>query len=150
MWNVADKFKVRLGGNVYINVKSLITFKGESIFTLKRSDSDGLLGIDFDIFNKDKALVAKVRHGTVVYGDPSLYEVFKGNHHYKLTEKATGKVVCEIKSRGQAENAELDVSVKLYTKDGFLFEADPDKTNIGTANIRGNTFEGCDTAITIA
>ena len=149
MWNVENTFKVRLGGNVYVNVKTLIEYNGECLFTLKRSENDGLLGIDFDIYNKDGDRVATVRHGNVVQGDRSCYDVYEGNHHYKVTEKASGRIICDIKGRGKAENVELDLAVELYTKDGFLFKADPDQTNVSGMRISGNTIVGAETGIRV-
>jgi hypothetical protein len=43
MWQVTKRFRVRLGGNAYINVPQLVVYRGDSLFTLKRSD-DGVLG----------------------------------------------------------------------------------------------------------
>ena len=68
--DLEDKFRVILGGNTYINTPNLVVFKGKPLFTIKRS-SDGLLGIDFDIFDKGGNRVAAVRNGIIVQGqDP--------------------------------------------------------------------------------
>ena len=51
MWKVEDRFRVKLGGNTYINTPRLIVYKGTPLFQLGRSESDGMLGIDFDVFD---------------------------------------------------------------------------------------------------
>ena len=116
---------------------------------LKRSASDGLLGIDFDIFGQDGNRVATVRRGVIVQGNEKDYEIQKGMDRYAVTEKATGRVVCDIRKRSEAGNAELEVSVKLYTADGFLIDATPEETNIGGTTFRNNTFANCRAAIAI-
>ena len=50
MWEVSKDFKVKLGGNYFINTPNLIVEKGISLFRLFRRE-DGFLGIDFDIYN---------------------------------------------------------------------------------------------------
>jgi hypothetical protein len=50
MWTVADKYRVRFGGNTYINTGTLIEAHGAPLLTVKRSD-DGYLAVDFDIFD---------------------------------------------------------------------------------------------------
>ncbi len=52
MWKVEKDFKVILGGNTYINVPNLVAYKGKPLFKIERRESDGLLGISFDIYNQ--------------------------------------------------------------------------------------------------
>ena len=47
-WIVPEHFKVILGGNTYIDCPILIDYKGQSLFELRRSATDGYLGISFD------------------------------------------------------------------------------------------------------
>ena len=68
MWSVEKEFSVKLGGNTYINTPNLIVYKGDPIFKLKRSDEDGILGIDFDVFDNAGNRVATFRKGVVVQG----------------------------------------------------------------------------------
>ena len=58
MWVVPDQFKVRIGGNLYQNVPNLVVYKEENLFRLERSVSDGILGVDFDIYNGQGKKVA--------------------------------------------------------------------------------------------
>jgi hypothetical protein len=150
MWQVDPKCKVKLGGNYYINVDRLVDYKGASLFTVKRRDSDGLLGIDFDLYDANRKKVATVRHGTVVAGDAANYDITHDPHHYTVKEKSTGRVVCDIRRRDTAKDAEIEVAVDLFAPDGFHFQASPDQTNVGGAQLRGNTFDTCQTGIKIA
>ena len=46
MWLKEREFKIRLGGNTYINVPTLIAFRSEALFTVHRQEESGQLGID--------------------------------------------------------------------------------------------------------
>ena len=143
MWSVPQSFKVKLGGNYFVDCDSLIDFRGSSLFTLKRRDEDGLLGIDFDIYDAKKKKVATVRRGTVVDGDRESYQITHEPHHYVVREKNTGRVICEIKRREHAIDSELEVSVDLFTPSGFHLVAGPEQTNIGGVMMGGNVFQKC-------
>jgi hypothetical protein len=149
MWKVEDQFRVIIGGNTYINTPNVIVYKGTPLFILKRSENDGILGIDFDIYDKKEEKVATVRNGVIVQGDKRKYDISSGMDRYIVTDIASGRVICDIRKRSQAPNAELEVSVKMYTRDGFLIDAGPDQTNIGGLQLRGNTFENCGAGIAI-
>jgi hypothetical protein len=43
MWTIPEHFVVRLGGNLYIDSPNLVTYKGELLFSIKRSDDTGIL-----------------------------------------------------------------------------------------------------------
>ena len=149
VWNVEDRFKVIIGGNTYINTPNIVVYKGTSLFTIKRSGSDGLLGIDFDIYDNGGNRVATVRNGIIVQGNQDDYDITTGMDRYTVTEKSTGRMICDIRKRAEAANAELEVSVELYTPDGFLFNATPDQTNIGGIVMKGNVIENCGSGIVI-
>ena len=151
MWEVEENFIVRLGGNTYINVPTLVAFKGESLFTLKRHDENGYLGIYFDIYDSKGKKIAVVRRNEIYSGDKSAYQIDGASDRYLFSEKATGRVICDIKRYEAAHPAELDVSVHLYTPTGFLFDATPEQTNLPRFNVlRGNTFENCQTGIALS
>ncbi len=137
MWVVPDQFKVRIGGNLYQNVPNLVVYKEENLFRLERSVSDGILGVDFDIYNGQGKKVATIRHSIVVSGDEQNYEITTGHAEYSIKELSTDRIITTIKRRDVSE-ADLDVSVELYTKDGFLFNATPTLTNIGGLKVYGN------------
>lgn len=149
MWTIEDKFKVKLGGNYYIDTPNLIEYKGEPLFELKRADNTGLLGISFNIYNEAGSKIAAVKEGRIYQGDKDAYSVEIGADRYTLTDRGTDRVICDIKKRAMAHPAELDVSVTLYTKDGFLIEATPEQTNLGGIVMRGNTMSGCRVGIGI-
>jgi len=150
MWEVDPKCKVKLGGNFYINVDRLVDYKGSSLFTVKRRDSDGLLGIDFDLYDAKGKKVATIRHGTVVSGDAKHYDITHDPHHYTVKEKNTGRVICDIRRGDTAKDADIEVAVDLFTPDGFHFKASADQTNLGGMQLRGNTVDTAQTGIKIA
>jgi hypothetical protein len=74
MWKLEDKFRVKIGGNYYIDTPNIVVYRGTPLFTMKRRENDFLLGIDFDIHDKTGARIATVRNGNVVQGNESDYE----------------------------------------------------------------------------
>jgi hypothetical protein len=149
MWHVEDKFRVIIGGNTYINIPNIVVYKGESLFTLKRREKDGQLGIDFDIFDKKGHRIATMRGNRIVQGNEDDYEMIRELDRYAVVEKSSGRVICDIRRRAEAPHSELEVSVELYTKDGFLFKANPEETNIGGITLRGNVFSDLNAGIVI-
>lgn len=149
MWKVEGRFRIKLGGNTYINVPNLVTCRNETIFKVYRSTSDGLLGIDFDIYDQNKQKVATVSKGRIYSGQKENYEVRMENDHYSVTEKTSGRIICDIRRRSQAPDAELEISVELFTPDGILFRATPNETNLGAVTIKDCVFQDSDTGISI-
>ena len=149
MWKIEDKFKVIIGGNTYINVPNLVVYKNQSLFTIKRRESDGLLGIDMDIFDKDGERVATVRRGSIVQGNKEDYEIRRERHRHSVIEKSSGHVICDIRRKTEAPDPELEISVRLYTPDGFLFEATPEETNLRGIRMIGNRIINCKYGIVI-
>ena len=147
MWKVETEFAVRLGGNTYINTPNLVVFKGTPVFRIRRSD-DGMLGIDFDVFDAKGQRVATFAKGVVVQGDQANYQIDSGHDSYTVTERSTGRVIARVQRRG-VQGAELDVSVRMYLPNGFLLDAGPQATNLGGATLVGNTFKNCGAGIAI-
>ncbi len=149
MWEVEDNFKVRIGGNTYIDTPNILVCQGQSLFTLKRHADNGYLGIYFEIYDSTGKHVASVKRNEIYFGDKDAYQIDGSLNRYVFTERASGQVLCDIKKRDEAHPAELDVSVKLHTPSGFFFNASPDRTNIGGLVMSGNTFIGGAAAIMI-
>jgi hypothetical protein len=144
MWKTPDKFKVKIGGNTYINCSDLIVGQRESLFQLKRREEDGLLGVDFDVYAQDGSKVATVRNGNIVQGDSEKYEIHKeGGRRYWMVERASGRIICDIKKApGNEDGSELEIAVDLYSKNGAHFAAGPEETIIGNCKVSGCTFAG--------
>jgi hypothetical protein len=147
MWEIEKNFKVKIGGNYFVNCESLISYDGKPLFTLKRRDSDGRLGIDFDVYDQCGKKVATVRRGNVVQGDVNAYEIHPLADCHKVIEKATGRIIVQIDKR--PPDANLAVSVNMYLPNGFLLQATPDTINIGSITMRGNIFADCKAGIVI-
>ena len=148
MWHVETNFAVKLGGNTYIDTPNLVVYKGESLFRMRRSDEDGLLGIDFDVHDARGKRIATFRKGVVVQGNSESYSVETGHDEYRVTEKSSGRVIAHVKRRGAA-GVELEVSVRLYMPDGFLFDASPTETNLGGVKMMGNVIRNCGAGIVV-
>jgi hypothetical protein len=150
MWTVENHFKVRLGGNTYIDVGNLVVYKGQTLFTLKRHEDNGQLGIYFELYDSKGNHVASVKRNQIYQPvqQKELYSISGSAEEYSLREVATGEVVCKIRKRPTTP-VELEVSVRLYTPDGFLFNATPASTNLGGIVLVGNTFVGGSIGINI-
>ena len=128
-----------------------MAFKGESLFTLKRHDDTRYLGIYFDIYDAQGQKIAGVKRNEVYFGDKTTYQIDGTSTRYVFSERSSGKIIYDIKRYEAAHPAELDVSVSLYTPTGFLFEANPDFTNLpGGAALMGNVFGGTPVGISVA
>lgn len=149
MWEVEKNFRVRIGGNTYIDTPVIVAFKGDPLFTFKRSDENGYLGIYFEIYDSEGKHIASVKRNEIYFGDKDAYKIEGSMNRYTFTERASGRVICDIKKREDAHPAELDVSVHLYTPTGFLFDATPDQTNFGGSTFKGMTFQGNPVGIAI-
>jgi hypothetical protein len=141
MWYVDKKFKVILGGITFIDTPNLVTYKNIPLFKIERRESDGLLGISFDIYDHKGTRIATIRENRIVQGYEENYIFIREANRYAVIEKKTGDVICNILKRADAAPAELNVSVRLFTPDGFLFDATPERTNIAGATIRNVTIE---------
>jgi hypothetical protein len=140
MWEIPSSFTVKIGGNYYTDCDPILRIKGEPIFRLKRRD-DGLLGIDFDLYDSKGQKVATIRNGHIVQGDASAYTLKKEKHRYWILDK-TGAVICDVRQVTKAEpGCEIEVSVDLYSKNGFHYKAAPDRTEIGGPS--GMVITGC-------
>lgn len=145
MWDIPENFKVKIGGNYYINCKTLVEVDGESLFTVKRR-TDGQLLIDFDIYDEKGAKVATVRNASLVSGDKANYDFKKEVDHYTVTTK-DGRTLCDLRRKAKSPDAELEVSVDLYTKTGFRLQATPTHTNAGGGMFVDNVFHNVGAAI---
>lgn len=148
MWKIENNFVVRLGGNTYINTPNLIAYRDQPIFRLFRSQEDGILGIDFDIYDKAKNKIATVRKGIVVSGNTSNYLITPGHSEYRVLDRSDGREIAGIQRRG-VEGAELEVNAELYLPNGELLRATPAGTNLKGWMASGNVFENCGAGIQI-
>lgn len=148
MWQVESKFAVRLGGNTYINTPNLIVCNGTPVFRIRRNDDDGMLGVDFDVFDSKGQRIAPFAKGVVVQGDQANYQIHSGHDVYSVTERSTGRVIARVQRR-DVQGAEIDVSVHMYLPNGFLLDAGPQETNLGGMTVSGSTFENCGAGIAI-
>lgn len=149
MWYKEDNFTVVIGGNKYINVPNILVYKGVPVFKITRAERTDLLGIDFEIHDSQGNKIATVKNGRIYEGDNERYKVDIQADQYELTDNATGIVICDIRKRSLAEGSELDVNVHLYMRDGFLFEATPESTNVAGVKLIGNTIRNCANGIVI-
>ncbi len=141
MWTIEDQFKIKLGGNHYIDVPNLIVARGESLFRVKRREEDGLLAVDFDVYRADGTKVATIRSAHVVSEQHPDYDYHKERHRYYVIERSTGRIVCDVRQVTKAEgDCEIEIAVDLFTKSGLHIVASSDRTVVGRSSISGMTF----------
>jgi hypothetical protein len=149
MWKIENNYSVKIGGNIYINITNILKYKDENIFIIKRSTHDGLLGINFDIYNKNGIKIAVVKNGNIYKGDKNNYDIIVNENEYTLLNRHEKRTICNIKKTTKAKDVELEITVELFMKDGFLFHATPESTNLKGLIIQGNTFENRNFGINI-
>jgi hypothetical protein len=147
MWMKEHEFKIKLGGNTYINVPTLIAFRGEPLFTVRRHEESGQVGIDCEVYDANGQKIASIRRNNIYTGDPQSSEVTRSDDRIALTDKRTGSILADVRKHGQALPAELDVSVRTYAPDGSLLDLTPDYSNIRTNVFVGCTIENCSVGI---
>ena len=148
MWKVEKEFAIRLGGNTYIDTPNLIVYQGTPIFRVRRNEDDGMLGIDFDVFDSKGQRVATIKKGIVAQGDEANYKIDSGHETYSVTERASERIIARVQRRG-VQGAELDVQVHMYLPNGFLLDAGPQSTNLGGVTMTGTVFKNCGAGIAI-
>lgn len=141
MWEVENNFIVKVGSNTYINVPEIIVYDNEPLFKIVRADNTRLLGVDFDIYDENGDKVATIRRGMIVQGDTDNYIIRKDYDHFTIKEISSGRMICEILKRDKAGDAELELNVHMYTKDGFLLKATPSGTNAKNVIMQNCTFK---------
>jgi len=146
MWLAETEFRIRLGGNTYINVPVLIAYKGDPLFAVTRQE-DGQIGIDFQVFNAKGKKVASVRRNNIYFGDKAFYQLDGDADSVTLKERASGAVLVDIKKRGKATPAELDISVRSYVPSGQLLDLGPDTSNLGGLQMRECVIQNCGVGI---
>jgi hypothetical protein len=147
MWLKEREFKIRLGGNTYINVATLIAFRGEPLFTVRRQEESGQVGIDCEVYDASGRKIASIRRNNIYIGDAQHFEVTRSDDRISLTDKQTGSILADVRKHGQALPAELDVSLRTYAPDGSLLDLTPDYSNIRTNVFVDCTIENCTVGI---
>jgi hypothetical protein len=149
MWLREREFKIRLGGNTYINVPTLIAFRGEPLFTVRREEESGQVGIDCEVYDADRRKIASISRNNIYVGDAQAFEVTRTDDRISLIDRQTGSVLADVRKHGQALPAELAVSVRTYAPDGTLLDLTPDHSNIGTNLFADCTIENCTVGIAL-
>lgn len=149
MWIGENEFNVRLGGNNYINTPVLISYKGESLFSISRNEG-GHLGIDFEIYNANRQRIARVKKNQIYRhkDHKDNYELLIADDVVTLREKESGKTIAEVRRR-RAATAELDVTVSTYLPNGEQIDLGPDTSNIRGNRLIGVVLKDCGVAVEI-
>ena len=130
MWLQEKEFSIKLGGNFFVNVPTLVAFEGESLFAVRRQD-DGYLGIDFEVYSETGEKIASVKKNNIHLGNKDAYALDGDADSMRLVSKSSDQNLVEIKKRLAAAPVELDVSVQTYLPDGRLMDLSPDSSNLG-------------------
>jgi len=159
-WDIPGLYAVKIGGNYFVNCETLIAFEDVPLFTVTRRESDGRLGIDFDVYGNTGDKLAVIRRGNIVDGDTSAFDIRHGPDCHEMFFKGEDRRLCRIdKSPGpvvvRAGNQEhtlpleLAVSVTTYLPNGFLMEATAERTNLQGVTMIGNVLGACRFGIAI-
>jgi hypothetical protein len=150
MWLKEKEFRIRLGGQIFVNVPVLIQFNGESLFTVRRHEETGEIGIDCDVYDQAGGKIASIRRNNMYPGDLATYEVERSEDRITLRDVKTRTVLAQVRKHGEALPLELDVSVRTYLPDGRLLDAGPELCTIPGLFMVGNTIENGPVGIAIS
>ncbi len=148
-WLVPEQFRVMVGGHAYTGCPVIVRYEGEPVFELRRSASDGYLGINLVLYGRSGREIGMVRSGVFATPVPKGYSVRFAEERYTLTEDASGRVVCDIRFRpvGQ-EAAVISVTAQMYMPNGSLLSITPQGTDLGCGLQRSDS-RGDDTVLRI-
>ncbi len=95
-----------------------------------RAEDSDELSVEAEIFDADGQRKAVVRDTELVQGDPQAVDIRSTENNYTIRDRATDRVVCEIRRRAGKQKMDLDVSVLMHAPDGFLIHANPAQSNV--------------------
>lgn len=127
---VQEHFIVRLGGNDWLDTPNLIAYRGQPLLKVCRAEDSDELRVEAEIFDADGQRKAVVRDTELVQGDPQAVDIRSTENNYTIRDRATDRVVCEIRRRAGKQKMDLDVSVLMHAPDGFLIHANPAQSNV--------------------
>lgn len=151
MYLKEKSFTIKLGGMTFINVKNLMTFKGEPLFTMYRSESDGSLAINFEVFDAVQNKLASVKQNRIYPHHENAKHLTIGGSAdtYTLIDASNGDTLIRINKREAAET-ELDVFLHTYLPNGLLFDANPNGTNLASHFFKGVTLANAEVGVGIS
>lgn len=147
-----SSFSVKIGGNYYINFKKIISFSGANVLSVSEGNS-GPIKMNFDVYDKNGKIAAKVKNGVLTEGNKNNYELKNTGKDFTFREKGSGRIICyakKVAATKKGERTQLWVWVDMYMPSGLYFTATPETTNIEMLNfMKGSTFAGAETAISL-
>ena len=128
VWLAERHFKIKLGGNFFTNCPVLVAFDRRPLFGVTRSE-EGLLGIDFEVFNATGVKIASVKRNNIYCADKDAYQVEGSASYIALRDKTTQVPLVRITKGPDAAPVELEVSVSSYLPDGRILDLGPEVSN---------------------
>ena len=120
-WLREDRYKIRLGGNIFLNVQTLIAYDNKPIFEIRRREEDGRLGVDCSIYDSDGSKIASVHRNNVHLTGSGQFELTRSLGRITLRNKKSQANLAEIVIGGYV----LDVSLRTYLPNGQLLDLGP-------------------------
>jgi len=144
--NVPEKFKTRIGGNIFQDTPNLVVCAETLLLTLERDASSGRLLIDLTIFDSKGTERARVERTRLASGKKSDFSVLETDNVVRVRDDKAERVICELQRRDSTKGADVDAYVLTYAPDGFLIHASPEQSNIG-GSASGRTYRNADAAL---
>ena len=148
----AQPCAARIGGNWFINCKSLISYQGQDVVTFT-DWSDPISSVAIDVYGSDHRLEAKVRGGKLEQGSADRFLLKRTAEEFSLIDGSTDRIICILKKVASTNNhaaCQVNVWLDLYVSGKGYFHCDPEKSNEPSMQyMRDSTFEGALQAIMI-
>lgn len=138
---IKQPMTVRFGGNLFINTPNVLVYKGQPFLTVEQYD-DGVLGVDFSIYDGSGKECIKVSKSIPVWNDGN-YDFVKSHDGYDAffswngVRKYGDIRLMSIKrtSQDEANGISVDVNFITYLPDGRHMYATPIHLELPGANI---------------
>ena len=145
----AQKVTVKMGGANFIDCKSLVTFGGQEVVSIRKA-ADGTWLLNAEVYNEAGRLSASVHDNqTTATG-----VVFTQNaNEIQLTDKYTGRKLCHFKLKTSADGkpAEIEATLNMYLPNGTLLQCTPEASNQTVLEtMRGTTSKNKDAGYSIS
>jgi hypothetical protein len=171
MWYIEKDFVVKLGGTLFLHCQSLVDYKGDCLFTLRKNRGDKFLEIDLTVYNKHRHRQAVFVSGAVTEGaeydfriinEPAFYCIHDLNRRADLLrlkrvdipEDRVSSDDNPIETRlwrnlPRSVDTQIEVDLDIYAPDGERLIATPDSTNCPGSTFMGVIMEDAGTGVAV-
>ncbi len=133
-WKNEEKYKAKIGGIIYENVKQPIVYNNEPLIIISRNDNTGNPGVSFQLRTQDKVVIATIENNKIKLFDSKIYSLLKGTNRFAVVENSNGRIWCDLRFGLKNNESELDLSCLLFSESGYPIMLHPNRSKFGKVN----------------